>query len=54
MAVVQVQQAYGVLARVPARRQNTQIRSHQQTSVKRHPATQNDGSASVLPDLSYH
>jgi hypothetical protein len=33
----------GVLARVPPRRQNTQICSHQQTSAQRHPATQNGG-----------
>jgi len=37
MAVVQVQQAYGVLARVPARRQNTQIRSHQQSKCQTAP-----------------
>jgi hypothetical protein len=49
MAAVQAQQAHGVLARMPARRQDTQICSHQQTTAKRHPATQNGGSVRVSP-----
>jgi hypothetical protein len=34
----------GVPARVPTRRQNTRICSHQQPTAKQHPATQNGGS----------